>query len=70
MNDERGGDQRTGCPFCAFFEQFRDAEVHVLNAKKEILMAIRAIVDREIEVTARSIQKKDSGPRAERVEID
>jgi hypothetical protein len=67
---DRQVDDRKECPFCAFFEQFREAEVHVLNAKREILMAIRAIVDREIEMTKRSMEKRGESTKAERVEID
>jgi hypothetical protein len=67
---EGQGEDRRGCPFCAFFEQYREAEVHVLNAKREILMAVRTIVDREIEMTKRSMEKKGANPSVEKVEID
>ncbi len=63
-------EDREGCPFCSFFEQFRDAEVHVLNAKQEILMAIRAVVDHEIEMTRRSMNKRKKDHGARKVEID
>jgi len=61
---------RKGCPFCSFFDQFQEAEVHVLNATKEILLAIRTIIDYEIEITDRTIRKREGDPRAEKVEID
>jgi len=67
---ERREDDRKECPFCAFFEHFREAEVHVLNARREILMAIRAIVDKEIEMTNRSMEKRGESTKAEKVEID
>jgi len=69
MVDEHG-EVRKGCPFCSFFEQFQEAEVHVLSAKKEILLAIRAIIDHEIEMTKRSMEKREASPRAKKVEID
>jgi hypothetical protein len=69
MTGEQGNDHKE-CPFCSFFEQFREAEVHILNAKREILMAIRTIVDREIEMTRQSMEKRGESQRAEKVEID
>ena len=67
---DRQGDDRRECPFCAFFEQFREAEVHVLNAKRELLMAIRALIDHEIEMTRQSMEKRGASTKAEKVEID
>ncbi len=69
MTDKHAGDRKE-CPFCSFFEQFREAEVHILNAKREILMAIRTIVDREIEMTRQSMEKRGASQKAEKVEID
>ena len=63
-------EDRKECPFCSFFEQFQEAEVHVLNAKREILMAIRAVLDHEIEMTKRSMEKRGAGMKARKVEID
>jgi hypothetical protein len=63
-------EDRTGCPFCSFFEQFQEAEVHVLNAKREILMAVRAIIEHEIEMTKRSMEKRGAASKAEKVEIE
>jgi hypothetical protein len=68
--DGRKGEERNGCPFCSFFEQYREAEAHVLNAKREILLAIRVIIDREIEATGRAMDRKGKRKKAEKVEID
>jgi hypothetical protein len=62
--------ERSRCPFCAFLEEFGEAGEHLLNAKKEILLAIRAIVEHEIERASESMSARGKGRRAKKVEID
>jgi hypothetical protein len=55
------------CPLCHLMSHFSEAETHVKNAKREILLAVRDMIDSELE---RMGGAKASGKRkARKVEL-
>ncbi|MFQ6103477.1 MAG: hypothetical protein ACE5OP_04210 [Candidatus Glassbacteria bacterium] len=65
----KDGDLFAGlCPICHLMSHFSEADRHLLNARKELLLAIRELIDKEIERIERKSRGK--GPRkAKRVRL-
>jgi len=45
------------CPICHLMSHFSGAEKHLVNARKEFLLAMRELLDKEIE----RLEKKSGG---------
>ncbi|TKJ34955.1 hypothetical protein CEE39_01955 [bacterium (candidate division B38) B3_B38] len=56
------------CLISELLAPFSDALPHMLNARKELLLAVRAIIDKKIELLEKAAAKKGSGP-ARQVEV-
>lgn len=58
------------CPICHLSSHFSGAEEHLLKARKELLLAVREMVDREIERIDERTGKKKSQKRARKVKLE
>jgi hypothetical protein len=56
------------CPVCKIYSRLSSSELgrHLVNAKKEILLAIKTMIEREIERT----EKTGSSEQAKKVDIN
>ena len=58
------------CPLCHLSSHFSGAEEHLLAAKKELLLAMRAMIDRELErIDERKKKKKNRRGTARKVDL-
>lgn len=55
-------------PFADFFGRFTETRFHLQNMKKDLLLALRSIIDAEIKRTEEKA-REFKGERAEKVEI-
>lgn len=60
-------DARNVCPIYQMYDRLHSSEAgrHLLNARKEILMAVKSLIEKEIERTDKTGQSK----RAKKVKI-
>ncbi len=56
------------CLISELLAPFSDAFEHLINARKEMLLAVRAIIDKKIELLEKAAAKKGSEP-ARQVEV-
>jgi len=68
MVKEATEEKKLCCLISELLAPFSDSINHLLNARKELLLAVRAIIDKKIELLEKAAAKKGSQP-ARQVEV-
>jgi hypothetical protein len=56
---KKNKEEKFCCIVSQWLEEFSDAREHLINARREVLLAIKTILDKELERLEKASQKKE-----------